>query len=313
MHQDNVIVGFNGSDDAAVVRLDDGKLVVQTVDFFTPIVDDPYQFGQIAAANSLSDIYAMGATPRFALNIVGFPIKDLPKEILTEILRGGTDKAKEAGIPILGGHSIDDKEPKYGLVVTGEVAENKLIKNSGAQVGDALVLNKPLGTGIISTAIKRDLATNDMINTAVNCMATLNALASKLMDKFDVHAATDVTGFGLLGHLSEMCKNSGVSAQIKFEDLPFLDGVSELANDGIIPGGTKRNLDYASKFVTFPDAISDSHKYMVADAQTSGGLLVALPQDEAQAYAENCTESTGLAAEIIGHFTPKQNSDIIVL
>ena len=161
---ENVIVGFNESDDAAVVRLEDGTLVVQTVDFFTPIVNDPYQFGQIAAANSLSDIYAMGAIPRFALNIVGFPIKELPREILTEILRGGSDKAKEAGIPIVGGHSIDDKEPKYGLVVTGEITENKLIKNSGAKAGDALVLTKPLGTGIISTAIKRDLVSDNLIS-----------------------------------------------------------------------------------------------------------------------------------------------------
>ena len=161
------------------MRLEDGKLVVQTVDFFTPIVNDPYQFGQIAAANSLSDIYAMGAIPRFALNIVGFPIKELPREILTEILRGGSDKAKEAGIPIVGGHSIDDKEPKYGLVVTGEIAENKLIKNSGAKAGDALVLTKPLGTGIISTAIKRDLVSDNLINNAVKCMETLNESASK--------------------------------------------------------------------------------------------------------------------------------------
>lgn len=312
MHQDNVIVGFNGSDDAAVVRLDDGKLIVQTVDFFTPIVDDPYQFGQIAAANSLSDIYAMGATPRFALNIVGFPIKDLPKAVLTEILRGGTDKAKAAGIPIVGGHSIDDKEPKYGLVVTGEVAESKLIRNSGAQAGDALVLTKPLGTGIISTAIKQGLASDKMIEEAVNCMATLNESASRLMDEYDVHAATDVTGFGLLGHLSEMCKNSGVSTQIQFECLSYLNGVSELANDGVIPGGTKRNLEYASKFVTFSDTLTETQKLMVADAQTSGGLLVALPQNQADEYAQKCADANGLEAKIIGHIIPKQNSDIIV-
>ncbi len=295
-----------------MVRLDDGKLIVQTVDFFTPIVDDPYLFGQIAAANSLSDIYAMGATPRFALNIVGFPIKELPKEVLTEILRGGTDKAKEAGIPIVGGHSIDDKEPKYGLVVTGEVDENKLIKNYGARDGDALVLTKPLGTGIISTAIKKDLASKEMIKESVNCMTTLNASASKLMGEFNIHAATDVTGFGLLGHLSEMCKASGVSAHIDFDGLQFLGGVLDLAKDDVIPGGTKRNLDFASSFVSFSDSISDTKKYMIADAQTSGGLLVALPQNEAQSYAERCTEATGLEVKIIGHFTPKQNSDIIV-
>ena len=287
-----------------VVRLDDGKLVVQTVDFFTPIVDDPYQFGQIAAVNSLSDIYAMGALPRFALNIVGFPIKELPKEVLTDILRGGTDKAKEAGIPIVGGHSIDDKEPKYGLVVTGEVAESKLIRNSGAQEGNALILTKPLGTGIISTAIKRGTASEKMIQDVVNCMATLNAAASKLMQDYDVRAATDVTGFGLLGHLTEMCRASGVSAEIQFDDLPFLDGVDTLAKNGVIPGGTKRNLEYASKFVSMADSLTETQKLMAADAQTSGGLLVALPQDQAQAYAANCTNTTGLQAQQVGVFTP---------
>lgn len=308
-----MIVGFNGSDDAAVVRLEDGQLIVQTVDFFTPIVNDPYQFGQIAAANSLSDIYAMGAIPKFALNIVGFPIKELPKEVLTEILRGGTDKAKEAGIPIVGGHSIDDKEPKYGLVVTGEVTENKLVKNSGAQAGDALVLTKPLGTGIISTAIKRDLASDEMIRKAVECMATLNDTASKLMHHFDVHAATDVTGFGLLGHLSEMCKASHVSAEINYSQLVFLEGVFEFINDGVVPGGSKRNLAYASKFVKFPDKFTDTQKLMTADAQTSGGLLVALPQAQAEEYAKKCTAATGHPAKTIGLFTPKQNADIIVL
>ena len=186
-----MIVGFNSSEDAAVVRLDNGKLVVQTVDFFTPIVDDPYQFGQIAAANSLSDIYAMGATPRFALNIVGFPIKELPKTVLTEILKGGTDKAKEAGIPIVGGHSVDDKEPKYGLVVTGEVDESGLMKNSGAQEDDAIVLTKPLGTGMISTAIKRGLASNQMINQSVKCMTTLNA-NQRIVNDFFLYFITDL-------------------------------------------------------------------------------------------------------------------------
>ena len=302
MHQDKVIVGFNSSEDAAVVRLDDGKLVVQTVDFFTPIVDDPYQFGQIAAANSLSDIYAMGATPRFALNIVGFPIKELPKTVLTEILKGGTDKAKEAGIPIVGGHSVDDKEPKYGLVVTGEVDESGLMKNSGAQEDDAIVLTKPLGTGVISTAIKRGLASDQMINQSVKCMTTLNANASILMKDFDAHGATDVTGFGLLGHLTEMCSASGLTAEIQFQDLPFLDGVDILANDGVFPEGTSRNLEYAAEFVSFGDDILEIQKIMSSDAQTSGGLLVALPQSNANDYAKKCTEITGLPAKQIGVF-----------
>ncbi len=308
-----MVVGFNGSDDASVVRLDDGKLIVQTVDFFTPIVDDPYQFGQVAAANSLSDIYAMGARPHFALNIVGFPINELPKTVLSDILRGGADKAKEAGIPIVGGHSIDDKEPKYGLVVTGEVEENQLVKNNSAQAGDALVLTKPLGTGIISTAIKRGLASDEMIQDAVNCMATLNARASKLMQEYEVHAATDVTGFGLLGHLSEMCKASNVSAEIQFGNLPFFDGVDDLANESIIPGGTKRNLEFASKFVSFSESITDSQKLMATDAQTSGGLLVALPQSQAEDYTKKCTEETRLVATQIGIFSPKQSSEIIVV
>ena len=312
MHQDKVIVGFNSSEDAAVVRLDNGKLVVQTVDFFTPIVDDPYQFGQIAAANSLSDIYAMGATPRFALNIVGFPIKELPKTVLTEILKGGTDKAKEAGIPIVGGHSVDDKEPKYGLVVTGEVDESGLMTNSGAQEDDAIVLTKPLGTGMISTAIKRGLASNQMINQSVKCMTTLNANASILMKDFDAHGATDVTGFGLLGHLTEMCSASGLTAEIQFQSLPFLDGVDILANDGVFPEGTIRNLEYAAEFVSFGKDILEIQKIMSSDAQTSGGLLVALPQSKANDYVEKCTEITGLPAKQIGVFK-SQSKNLINL
>ena len=308
-----MVIGFNGSDDAAAVRLNDGKLIVQTVDFFTPIVDDPYQFGQIAAANSLSDIYAMGATPRFALNIVGFPIKDLSQDILTTILKGGTDKAKEAGIPIVGGHSIDDKEPKYGLVVTGEVDEEKLIKNSEAQAGDALVLTKPLGTGIISTAIKQGKAEELIIQNAVNCMATLNAYPASLMREFDTHAATDVTGFGLLGHLTELCRASAVSVEIQFNDLPFLNGTKSLADNGFIPGGTRRNLEYATQFVSFQNKLSDTERYMTADAQTSGGLLVALPQSQAEDFAEKCEAATGITARMIGIFTPQKNQNIIIL
>ena len=195
-NHDSVVLGFHGSDDAAVVKLSDGKLLVQTVDFFTPVVDSPYDFGQIAAANSLSDIYAMGAEPLFALNITGFPINELPKTMLTEILQGGADKANEAGIPIVGGHSVDDKEPKYGLVVTGEVQESEMWKNSGARPGDSLVLTKPLGTGIIATAIKKGLVTDEIINVAVKNMSMLNKKAADGLKPFDIHAVTDVTGFG---------------------------------------------------------------------------------------------------------------------
>ena len=197
---DRVVVGFDKADDAAVVRLEGDRYILQTVDFFTPIVDDPYMYGQIAAANSISDIYAMGGTPLFALNIVGFPIKDLPKEILSEILQGGADKAKEAGISIIGGHSIDDQEPKYGLVVTGEVSKDHLVKNSGAKPGDAILLTKPLGTGIITTGIKNEQASAEWIAAAIDSMALLNKLAGSMLIDYSVHAATDVTGFGLLGH-----------------------------------------------------------------------------------------------------------------
>ena len=195
---ERVIIGFEGADDAAVVRLDGDRYIVQTVDFFTPIVDDPYQFGQIAAANSLSDIYAMGGEPLFALNIVAFPIMHLPKSILTEILQGGADKAKEAGITIVGGHSIDDKEPKYGLVVTGEVNKTQLIRNDTAKEGDVLILTKPLGTGIIATAIKKGKIGKNIINDAVQIMVSLNQPAAKIMNSLEVHAATDITGYGLL-------------------------------------------------------------------------------------------------------------------
>ena len=238
VHQENIIVGFNESDDAAVVSINNDKLIVQSVDFFTPIVDDPYQFGQIAAANSLSDIYAMGAKPLFALNIIGFPIKTLSKEVLSAILKGGSDKTLEAGIPIVGGHSIDDKEPKYGLVVTGEVNKSSLIKNSEAKEGDVLVITKPLGTGIISTAIKNENAPKAVINDAINCMSTLNAFAGGLMYKSSVHAATDITGFGLLGHLNEMCKASQLTAEINFGSIPFIDGVDSLAKSDNISTGT---------------------------------------------------------------------------
>ncbi|MDB9722745.1 MAG: selenide, water dikinase SelD [Fidelibacterota bacterium] len=307
LENDNVIVGFNGSDDAAVVRLNNGKLIVQTVDFFTPIVDSPYEFGQIAAANSLSDIYAMGAIPSFALNIVGFPIKKLSNEILSEILKGGADKAKEAGVSIIGGHSIDDEEPKYGLVVTGEVEESKLIRNSTAHENDAIILTKPLGTGIISTAIKQDKASSSMIAQAINSMKYLNAFSSSIMNEFDTHAATDISGFGLLGHLYEMCKGSNLSAKITFNKIPFLEGVNTLANDGFIPSGTKRNFEYISNFVSFSSELTTIQKMMTADAQTSGGLLLALPQKEANNYIKRFNEETGQIAQQIGIFKSKSD------
>ena len=300
------MVGFQGADDAAAVRINNRKLLVQTVDFFTPVVDSPYDFGQIAAANSLSDIYAMGAEPLFALNIAGFPIKDLPKSMFTEILQGGADKANEAGIPIVGGHSVDDKEPKYGLVVTGEVQESEMWKNSGARPGDSLVLTKPLGTGIIATAIKKGLISDDIIKIAVRNMSMLNKNAADGLKGLDIHAVTDVTGFGLLGHLAEVCKSSNVSAEIYFSELDFLPSVRNLAESGIIPGGTKRNFEYLKKDIEFDSKLNFTQKYLTCDAQTSGGLLVALSYNDAKTFVESIYPE----AKIIGHISDK-NSKLI--
>ena len=272
------------------------------MDFFTPVVDDPYQFGQIAAANALSDIYAMGGEPLFALNIVGFPINDLPKNILTEILQGGADKADEAGIPIVGGHSVDDKEPKYGLVVTGEIHQDRIWKNSGARPGDALVLTKSLGTGIIATGIKKGVATQDSIEDAINSMSSLNKNSAQKLRGYNVNAVTDVTGFGLLGHLKEMCENSDVSSKINFQDLLFLDGAKELAMSGVMPGGTKRNLKSVEKVVSFNDHLSEIEQLLSADAQTSGGLLVSMPLEDARSYVKKVNGQTA----IIGQITEKK-------
>ena len=284
------------------MRLSNGNLIIQTVDFFTPVVDDPYQFGQIAAANALSDIYAMGGEPLFALNIVGFPINDLPKKVLTEILQGGADKADEAGIPIVGGHSVDDKEPKYGLVVTGEIQKDKIWKNSGARIGDALVLTKPLGTGIIATAIKKGKASLESIELAIRSMATLNKNSANGLLNYNVNAVTDVTGFGLLGHLKEMCENSGVSSEINFQDLEFLDSAIELAMSGIIPGGTKRNLKSVNEVVVFNKDLSKTEELLSADAQTSGGLLISMPIKDAKSYIEQMNGKP----KVIGYITDKK-------
>ena len=309
---DRILVSYDDKDDAAVVRLGDGRLLVQTVDFFTPIDDDPYTFGQIAAANSLSDIYAMGATPLFALNIIGFPINTLPKSDLSKILQGGIDKAEEAGISIVGGHSIDDPEPKYGLVVTGEVDEDEMIPNSNAQPGDKLILTKPLGTGIIATAVKRVIAQKTAMVKSAQSMATLNKLAAEVMTEIGVNAATDVTGFGLLGHLSEMCEASCVSANIDYHSLPFLPTVKELAEKGIVPGGTKRNLKFIKDNVKFGEHLTDIDKLLLADAQTSGGLLISLPAEKAEKYISKFNELSKIKAAVIGEIVEKSGHTIFI-
>jgi selenide,water dikinase len=255
---------------------------VSTVDFFTPIVDDPYAFGAIAAANALSDVYAMGGEPLFALNLVGFPRDTLPLSTLGEIMRGGSDKAAEAGICIIGGHTIDDVEPKYGLMVTGSVDPDRIVRNVGARPGDVLFLTKPIGTGVLSTAIKRGLAAPDEVEQATAVMATLNRAASDAMRAVGVHAATDVTGFGLLGHLHELTRGSGVGAVVEASAVPLLPSVEEYARSGVVPGGTRRNAEMVEPYVDW-DGVDETTRILLVDAQTSGGLLIAVDAERAGA------------------------------
>ena len=293
-------------DDCCIYTLESGEKIIQSVDFFTPIVDNPYDFGRIAAANSLSDIYAMGGVPLFALNILAFPADDLPNDVMADILKGGSDIATEAGIPILGGHSIKDKEPKYGLVVTGKALKNELIKNSNAKAGDHLILTKPIGTGIITTALKKGLASNEQLKQVTETMSQLNSKASKIMIDFEVNACTDVTGYGLLGHLSEMCEASNLTSSINFEKIKFLDGVFEMAQKDIVPGGSKRNLEYISKKINFNDNIAEFQKLMLADAQTSGGLLISCPNDRYEEFLK--VLSWEIDAFEIGTMLEKENN-----
>ena len=269
-------------DDAAVYRLTPDLALVQTVDYITPLVDDPYTFGQIAAANSLSDVYAMGGKPFLALNVVAFPTAALPMDVLTEILRGGVDKAQEADVRIVGGHSIDDREPKYGLAVAGLVHPDRILRNSTARAGDHLILTKALGMGIVSTAIKRELASEDLIARAVAVMVTLNKDAALAAIEIGAHACTDVTGFGLLGHLRGMTSASRVGAQVRVHRVPVLREVVELAAQDVVPGGTKRNLAFAQEVVDFDAAVDPVQRLILADAQTSGGLLVAVAPERTE-------------------------------
>ena len=277
----NVLVDTATFDDAGVYRLSDDLALVQTADFFTPIVDDPYDFGAVAAANALSDIYAMGARPLYALNIVGFPSRRLPMEVLREILRGAADKCAEAGISIIGGHTIEDTEPKFGLTVTGTVHPAKILRNSGAEPGDLLVLTKQLGTGIVAMGVKRGLADDGDAALLTGLMASLNLAAAQAMDGLAVHACTDVTGFGLLGHLYEMTVGSKVEAEIFAGRVPILAAARRLAAADVIPGGTADNLEHVAPHVQFDARIPQSTRWILADAQTSGGLLISISSADA--------------------------------
>lgn len=307
----NVLVGTISSDDAAVYRLNDDQAVVQTVDFFTPIVDDPYDFGAIAATNAISDIYAMGAKPLFALNIVAFPSKKLDGHILEAILKGASDKAMEAGIFILGGHSIDDEEPKFGMTVSGLIHPGKILRNNGAKPGDVLILTKPIGTGIISTAIRKGLADADSMQEAIGWMKTLNKKASEVLQDFSVNACTDVTGFGLMGHLSEMTRGSGVGAEVFFSRLPIMSNISQLAEKGAVAGGTKGNYEYYSQWIDWDEKLDQIQRYIFCDAQTSGGLLISVDKRDAQSLLSALHNQGISVAAIIGEITIGEKGRIV--
>jgi selenide, water dikinase len=276
-----VLVASATADDAAVVQLTEEIAIVQTADFFTPIVDDPYLFGRIAATNALSDIYAMGGTPLSALNLVAFPLETLGADVLREILRGGAEAVAEAGASIVGGHSIDDPEPKYGLAVTGIVDPREVMTNAGGRPGNALVLTKPLGAGIVSTAVKRGI--DAPLDESIEVMTTLNAEAAASARRAGAQALTDVTGFGLLGHLHELALASGCAAELLAEEVPAIEGVLALT-DVAIAGGTRRNREHAGSFATFAYGVPEERRWLVCDAMTSGGLLAAVPQKMDQGW-----------------------------
>lgn len=295
----NLLLGLDAPDDAAVYRVAPDLALVQTVDFFTPVVDDPYAWGAIAAANALSDVYAMGGKPRLALNLVGWPM-DLDFEILARVLEGGADKAAEAGVSIIGGHTVDDREPKYGMAVTGFVHPGGIVKSSGASPGLSLVITKPLSMGIVSTAIKRGEAAPALIEEATAIMTHLNEGAAEAMLVARAPAATDVTGFGLIGHLHQMARASGVGAEIWADAVPVMDGVLDLAGKGMVPGGTRRNEDYFSQVVDFDQSVSPNLRTILFDAQTSGGLLIAVTPGREDGLIEELRGRGTPAAHIIG-------------
>ena len=303
-----MIVGTETSDDAGVYRLRPDLAIVNTVDFFTPIVDDPYVFGQIAATNALSDVYAMGGDPKTALNIVCFPKGKMEIEVLGEILKGGAEKVKESGAVVIGGHSIIDEEIKFGMAVTGVIHPDRIFRNVGVQEGDVLVLTKPLGTGIITTALKKGKAPKESIDGAVASMITLNAAASAVMRKYPAHACSDVTGYGLLGHALEMASGSSVTIVLESAKLPLLHRASRLAEKGYLTGGCKRNRDYLKDKITIDSSIREGLVEVAMDPQTSGGLLIALAKRHAAKLIEDLHSSGVKDATEVGYATALQKA-----
>jgi selenide,water dikinase len=300
------------SDDAGVYRLRDDLGLVQTIDFITPVVDDPYHFGQIAAANSLSDVYAMGGRAISVLNVVAYPTGKLPMDVVAEVLRGGAEKCREAGVPIIGGHTVDDPEPKYGLSVVGTVDPAHIITNAGAKIGDQLVLTKAIGTGIISTAIKVDKAPTDLVQRAIASMITLNRAASEAMLAVGVNACTDITGFGLMGHLYEMCCGAAVRARVSLSAVPVFSEAYDLLDSGIVPGGTYANQVYLEKHITYAPGITNDQQLLLCDAQTSGGLLIAVPAERTSALLTELNQHGVHIAAVIGEIIPGEPGTIEV-
>lgn len=308
----NILIDARNSDDAAVYKLSEDTAIIQTIDFFTPVVDDAFDFGAIAAANALSDIYAMGGKPLFALNIVGFPVKRLPMHILDMILEGARTIAAEAHISILGGHTIEDSEPKFGMAVTGIAHPENILSNSSARPGDVLILTKPIGTGIISTGIKKGQVNETIIRTTIDLMKQLNNTASEIAKNYPVNACTDITGFGLIGHLLEMLKASHKSAEIYHDRVPVIPGTEELVQLGLIPGGTKKNKEFYSKWLLWKESVAENKRIILFDAQTSGGLLFSIPEKNSKKLLQNLRDSGIEYASIIGHILNDPSNKITI-
>jgi len=308
----NVLVGTSTADDAAIYKINDELALVLTTDFFTPVVDDPYDFGAVAAANALSDVYAMGGKPLAALSIVGFPDSALPVEVLAQILRGATDKAAEAGIAIVGGHTIRSEEPMFGLAVTGTIAPSRVLANDRAQPGDLLILTKPLGVGIITTAAKNDEDKLSAISEAIQLMTTLNRVAAEVLTRSSCHALTDVTAFGMLGHLRNMTSASKVGAKIYFEQVPAIAAAIEYLKAGIAPGGTHANHRFLADWVTYAEDLTKEDQLLLCDAQTSGGLLAAVPPDSADRIVSELQRAGALHSAVVGEITARHPGKIVV-
>jgi selenide,water dikinase len=309
----NVIVGANDKDDAGVYKINSDLALVQTLDFITPICDDPFEFGRIAACNSLSDIYAMGGKPITAMNIVSFPLKKFSPDTLNLILKGGLEIMNEAHVQLMGGHSVDDPELKYGLSVTGTIHPDRIIRNNGIKPGDSLVLTKPLGTGIIATALKGGVADAGIASGAIKSMTTLNKTACEIMLKYNPNACTDVTGFGLIGHILEMIEGNAMSVILDSSSIPILDGAEEYADSGLIPGGLYRNRDYASSICAVSESVWQAVADIIFDPQTSGGLLISLPRNDAELMLQEM-HSSGIAfAAIIGEVRSLDRRGVVIV